>query len=93
MVKIMNSGWRGACFTALACLLGMATARAADQPALPAPVVVAAIEAAVDAYPGQVKAVAIDREEGRVVTQIVIVTAEGAERAVRVDAESGQVAR
>lgn len=60
---------------------------------LPAPQVVAAIQAAVAAQPGSVREVEVKREKQRALVEVEIVAADGRKHEVKVDAGTNQVVR
>lgn len=79
--------------TVLVCGFAAAPAFAADK-SLPADQVIAAIQAAVAAQPGQVKDVEVDQKRNQAVTvKVEIVAADGREHEVRIDPATRQVVR
>jgi uncharacterized membrane protein YkoI len=63
----------------------------ADDKALPADQVVAAIQAAVAAYPGRVKDVEVKEENWRLIVEVEIVGEGNRKREIKVDASTRQV--
>ena len=60
---------------------------------LPADQIIAAIQAAVAAHPGQVKEVEVEERRNTVTVKVEIVSADGKEHEVRVDPATRQVVR
>ncbi len=83
---------RNAALPGLALFLTAGAAIANDE-ALPAKQVIAAIQAAVAARPGLVKEVEVERERGRLIVEVKIVGADGKSTEVRIDPQSNQVIR
>lgn len=72
---------------AAALFLSFGVAFADDDKALPAESVISAIQAAVAAQPGLVKEVEVERERGRLVVEVEIVT-DGRKTKVKIDPET-----
>ncbi len=85
----MRTVTRSILLTVAALLLSSAAALATDE-ALPAEQVIAAIQAAVAAQPGLVKEVEVDREGGRLIVKVDILTNKGQEVEVRIDPERNE---
>lgn len=77
----------------LASLAFSIPAWAADDKGLPAPQVIAAVQAAVAAHPGNVKEVEVDDKRKGTVVKVEIVDAQGKKHEVRVDAQTNQVVK
>jgi hypothetical protein len=73
-----------ALFAATALLFSFGNAYATDE-ALPAAVVIAAIQAAVADHPGLVKEVEVERECGRLIVAVEIIDANGKRGKVKID--------
>jgi uncharacterized membrane protein YkoI len=73
-----------------ASLLASGTARAED-PAIPADQVIAAIRTAIATQPGNVAEVEVERDRDRTVVEVKIVRSDGRTADVRVDAEKNEV--
>jgi uncharacterized membrane protein YkoI len=58
---------------------------------LPAKQVIAAIQTAVAAYPGQIKDVDIGKEDGKGIVQVKIENKKGDDETIKVDAENNKV--
>lgn len=79
---------------ATAFLLASAVPAFAADRGLPADQLIAAIQAAVAAHPGQVKEVEVDEKRNNKVTvKVEIVAADGKEHEIRVDPATRQVVR
>ena len=68
-------------------------ASAADEERLPPQQVIAAIQAAVAANPGEIKEVEVDRKRGRLVVEVTIIGTDGAKREINVDPANNQVVK
>lgn len=77
---------------ATALLLSFGSAVAKDE-GLPADRVIAAIQTAVAAHPGQITEVDVEREGGRLIVEIEIRSADGKKIEVKVDPEQNAVLR
>lgn len=81
----------------IAIAMGMASAslpfaaHADDDKGLPHRQVINAIEAAVKAYPGNVKEAEVDRKDDKPVVDVKIIAKDGKEKEIRIDAQSGKV--
>ena len=73
-------------------LFAVAPAAYADE-ALPAEQVIAAIRTAVDAYPGKIKEVEVERKRGHLFVEVEIVSDTGGVIKVYVDPETSEVLR
>lgn len=82
----MKTIFRSALLTAIALFFLFGNASATDE-ALPANTVIAAIQAAVASNPGLVKEVEVEREGGQLFVEVEIITANGRQTKVKVDAE------
>lgn len=81
-------------FIAAAILSASAFPSLAADKGLPADQLIAAIQAAVAAHPGQVKEVEVDEKRNNKVTvKVEIVAADGKEHEIRVDPATRQVVR
>lgn len=79
---------------AAAILCGSALPAFAADKGLPADQLIAAIQAAVAAHPGQVKEVEVDEKRGnKVEVKVEIVSADGKDHEVRIDPATRQVVR
>ena len=79
---------------AAAILRGSALPALAGDKGLPADQLIAAIQAAVAAHPGQVKEVEVDEKRGnKVEVKVEIVSADGKDHEVRIDPATRQVVR
>ena len=81
-----------AVFAAMAMLLSFGSAVANDE-GLPADRIIAAIQTAVAAHPGLIKEVEVEREGGRLIVDVEIVSADGKKAEVKVDPEKNEVMR
>jgi hypothetical protein len=77
---------------ATALLLSFGSAFAKDE-GLPADRVIAAIQTAVTAHPGQITEVEVEREGGRLIVEIEIRSTDGKKMEVKVDPEKNAVIR
>jgi hypothetical protein len=77
--------------TVLLAAFALSTAAFAADKGLPAPQVIAAMQAAVAAHPGNVKEVEVDDKRKGTVVKVKIVDAQGTKHNVRVDAQTNQV--
>jgi hypothetical protein len=90
--RTMKSIPKPAVFAATMLLLAFGSTFADDR-GLPADRVIAAIQTAVAAHPGLVKEVEIDREGGRLIVEVQIISADGRHIEVKVDPEKNAVMR
>jgi hypothetical protein len=81
-----------AVFAATALLLAFGPACANDR-GLPADRVIAAIQTAVAAHPGFINEVEVEREGGRLIVEVEIISADGKKTKVKVDPEKNAVMR
>jgi hypothetical protein len=81
-----------AVFAVTALLLSFGSAFANDR-GLPADRVIAAIQTAVAAHPGLIQEVEVDREGGRLIVEVQIISADGRQIEVKVDPEKNAVMR
>jgi hypothetical protein len=81
-----------AVFTAIALLLSFDSTFANDR-GLPADRVIAAIQTAVAAQPGLITEVEVEREGGRLIVEVQILSADGRQIEVKVDPEKNTVMR
>lgn len=81
-----------AVLAATALLLLFSSAFANDE-GLPADRVIAAIQTAVAANPGLIKDVEVEREDGRLLVEVEIISADGKKTEVKVDPEKNEVIR
>ena len=88
----MKSRTIPAIFAATVLLLSFGSAFANDR-GLPADRVIAAIQTAVAANPGLIKEVEVDREGGRLIVEVQIISADGRQIEVKVDPEKNAVIR
>jgi uncharacterized membrane protein YkoI len=78
--------------SAIVLVVSFGSAHANDE-ALPADQVIAAIQSAVAASPGLIKEVEVEREGGRLVVQVELIGADGRETKFKVDPATNQVLR
>jgi len=76
---------------AVALGFAMTTPAWADDKALPADQVVAAINAAVASYPGRVKEVEVKEENRRLIVEVEIIGEGNRKREIKVDSQTRQV--
>lgn len=65
----------------------------ADDSALPHQQVIAAIQTAISAYPGQVQEVDVEKKSGKMVVEVKITGSDGKEKELQIDPEKNQVIR
>lgn len=80
---------RSAIFATMVLLLGVGSAVAQDK-ALPPEQVIAAIQTAVASNPGLIKEVEVEREGGRLIVEVEIVTTDGRKTEIKVDPERNE---
>lgn len=68
-------------------------AKAADSERLPSEKVIAAIQAAVAAHPGEVKEVEVDERRGRLLIEVTIIGADGVKKEVQIDPATNKIAK
>jgi uncharacterized membrane protein YkoI len=83
---------RYVCAAALAFALNAAPAFAEDK-VLPAQQVIAAIQTATAAAPGQIHEVEVERKNGRLLVEVTVVGSDGKKREILVDPQNNQVVR
>ncbi len=76
-------------------LLALASpvAKAADNERLPSEKVIAAIQAAVSAHPGEIKEVEVDEKRGRLLVEVTIIGADGVKKEVQIDPTTNKIAQ
>ena len=82
-----------AVFTAIAMSLSFGSAIANDDEGLPAERVIAAIQTAVAAHPGRITELEVEREDGRFIVEVEIISADGRRTEVKVDPEKNEAMR
>lgn len=88
----LTTTWTPLAALAFAISAGLASAQSTSEPPLASPLTFdEAIAIALEAQPGTIAEVALDRANGRVVIDIEVVNADGDEVEFALDAESGEI--
>jgi uncharacterized membrane protein YkoI len=69
------------------------SAIAKEDKVLPAQQVIAAIQAATAAAPGQVREVEVEREGGKLVVEVTVIGADGSKKELKIDPQTNQIVR
>lgn len=83
----------GISFAGFAMLAAVAPSVQADDAALPHQQLIAAIQTAIAAHPGQIQEVDVEKKSGKTVVEVTITGNDGKKKELTVDPEKNQVVR